>query len=195
VIGSAGALTPNLLLFTGFFGATPSDLPPLAAYDFTATALGVDFDSKGSQDDRGIVTRSWAFGDNTTGSGLAIHHNYGSAGSYTARLTVTDAAGQTSTVTRTFTLPAAGGRAGQLPTASFTAYPHAGVVDLDASLSSDDTGIGSYVWDFGDGFAGSGKLVSHSYAAPNQFYTVTLTVFDVAGQSSQKAILVYPNSN
>ncbi len=37
--------------------------------------------------------------------------------------------------------------------------------------------------------------VTHVYSAPNQFYTVTLTVFDVAGQSSQKSFQVFPNSH
>jgi hypothetical protein len=33
------------------------------------------------------------------------------------------------------------------------------------------------------------------YSAPNQYYNVTLTVFDLAGQSSSKTFRVYPNSN
>ena len=194
-ISSAGASTPNLLLYTGFFGTTPSDLPPLANFDFTGTALTTDFDSKSSQDDHGIITRTWGFGDNTTGTGLAPRHVYAAAGTYTATLTVTDAAGQSSSRAKTFTLPAAGGRAGAPPTASFIASPLSGKVDVDASGSTDDVGIGSYAWDFGDGAKGTGRLASHVYPAPNQFYTLTLTVFDLAGQSAQASIQVYPNSN
>ena len=55
--------------------------------------------------------------------------------------------------------------------------------------------ITGYRWDFGDGQSGSGKLATHVYAAPNQFYTATLTVFDLAGQFNSKSIQVYPNSN
>ncbi|HTG84572.1 MAG TPA: PKD domain-containing protein, partial [Gemmatimonadales bacterium] len=79
--------------------------------------------------------------------------------------------------------------------ANFIAFPSGGTVEYDASSSTDDVGIGSYKWDFGDGKSGSGKLVTHVYSAPNQFYTVTLTVFDLAGQSSQKSFQVFPNSH
>jgi PKD repeat protein len=111
------------------------------------------------------------------------------------RLTVTDGAGQTSVSSKIFTLPAAGGRAGQPPRADFTAFPNAGTVQYDASLSTDDVGIGSYKWNFGDGTSGTGKLVTHVYSAPNQFYTATLTVYDLAGQFHSKTIQVYPNSH
>ena len=195
LIGNAGIGTPNLLLFTGLFGTTPGNLPPLAKFDFTCTALGCDFDARSSQDDHGVVSQSWAFGDATNGSGLQPHHDYAAGGSFTARLTVQDASGLTSSLTKTFTLPAAGGRAGNPPVANFTAFPSGGTVDYDASSSTDDVGIGSYKWNFGDGKSGSGKLVTHVYSAPNQFYTVTLTVFDLAGQSSQKSFQVFPNSH
>jgi subtilisin family serine protease len=194
LISNAGIGSTNLVLFTGLFGTTPGNLPPLAKFDFTCTALGCDFDARTSQDDQGVVSQNWAFGDATNGSGLQPHHNYAAGGTFTARLTVKDAAGLSSSIAKTFTLPAAGGRAGTPPVANFTAFPHGGTVDYDASSSTDDVGIGSYKWDFGDGKSGSGKLITHVYSAPNQFYTVTLTVFDLAGQSSQKSFQVFPNS-
>lgn len=194
-IAGAGIGTPNLLVFTGLFGTTPGNLPPLAKFDFTCTALGCDFDARSSQDDQGVVSQSWAFGDGANGSGIQPHHNYAAGGTITARLTVQDGSGLTSSLTKTFTLPAAGGRAGNPPVANFIAFPSGGTVEYDASSSTDDVGIGSYKWNFGDGKSGSGKLVTHVYSAPNQFYTVTLTVFDLAGQSSQKSFQVFPNSH
>ncbi len=57
-----------------------------------------------------------------------------------------------------------------------------GVV-LDASASQDTSGqIVSYQWVFGDGFTGSGKTVTHSYAGPGD-YEVTLMLFDNQGKS------------
>lgn len=193
-LSNPGLNTPNLLIFTGFFGATPSDLPPLASFDFSCTALTCDFDSNASQDDHGIVNRAWAFGDGSNGSGTVPRHGYASGATFNVTLTVTDGSGQSASLLKSFTLPATGGRAGQLPVASFTAAPNAGTVDFDASASSDDTGIGVYAWNFGDGTTGSGRIVQHRYAAPNQFYTVTLTVYDLAGQSGQISFSVYPNS-
>jgi PKD repeat protein len=194
LITNPGAGSPTLLLHSLLFRSGTSDLPPLAVYDFSCTTLSCSFDSNLSKDDKGIVTRSWSFGDGSPGSGLTVPHTYAANGIYTAQLTVTDAAAQTGQTTRTFKLPAAGGRAGQVPRADFTAFPNAGTVQYDASPATDDVGIGSYRWDFGDGQSGTGKLVTHVYAAPNQFYNATLTVYDLAGQFHSKTIKVYPNS-
>jgi len=53
-------------------------------------------------------------------------------------------------------------------------------VTFNASSSTDNIGIVSYEWDFGDGTTGTGITVNHTYANPGT-YTVTLTVKDVAG--------------
>jgi subtilisin family serine protease len=194
VISNPGVGSINRLVYSALFVLGASDLPPLANYDFSCTALSCTFNSNLARDDNGIVTRSWSFGDGANGSGLNTSHSYAANGTYTATLTVTDAIGQTSSATRTFTLPAAGGTAGMPPIADFTAFPLSGTVKYDGSLTTDDIGIGSYSWDFGDGSSGTGKKVSHTYAAPNQFYTVTLTAFDLAGQSSSQSYQVWPNS-
>lgn len=59
------------------------------------TGQPVAFSSTVEGDD---VTRSWDFGDGTTGSGAAPTHTYGDAGTYTATLTASNARG---TVSRT----------------------------------------------------------------------------------------------
>lgn len=56
------------------------------------------------------------------------------------------------------------------------------VCQFDASESSDDNGVSSYVWDFGDGASSVSALTSHSYSVAGS-YTVTLQVYDAAGQS------------
>ena len=52
------------------------------------------------------------------------------------------------------------------PTASFTWTVSGLTVNVDASLSSDDKGIVSYVWSWGDGTTGTGKTATHTYTAP-----------------------------
>ncbi len=68
------------------------------------------------------------------------------------------------------------------PTAAFTSSCTDLSCTFDASTSTDDNGITSYDWAFGDTGAGSGMIVSHDYAAA-AVYTVTLTVTDTAGHT------------
>ncbi|MBI3171909.1 MAG: S8 family serine peptidase, partial [Hydrocarboniphaga effusa] len=53
---------------------------------------------------------------------------------------------------------------------------------FDGSSSTDDKGIASHNWNFGDSSSGSGVSVSHTYAAGGT-YGVTLTVTDTVNQT------------
>ena len=72
------------------------------------------------------------------------------------------------------------------PTASFVFSPGAPIVGenitFDASSSADDTGVVSYAWDFGNGDAAQGQIVTYAYSSDGG-YNVTLTVLDAAGNS------------
>lgn len=77
----------------------------------------------------------------------------------------------------------AAGKLNNPPTAAFTATPTGLTVAFDATGSTDDSGIDSYSWDFGDNGSGSGVTTSHTYAAADT-YTVTLTVTDDDGDTA-----------
>ncbi|MCW3014125.1 MAG: Bacterial Ig-like domain protein [Solirubrobacterales bacterium] len=139
----------------------------------------VAFDGTPSSDDHGIESYVWDFGDGTTGTGSMPEHTYTKPGTYAVKLTVTDAAGLTDTVTHEVTV------ANQPPTARFGATPdapHAGtLVAFDGSASSDPDGeITKYEWDFGDGTTGTGPKPEHTYTKPGT-YEVTETVTDDTG--------------
>ena len=72
------------------------------------------------------------------------------------------------------------------PTAAFAPSCVNLVCTFNASASTDDHGIASYGWTFGDGVAGSGVTASHAFAAAGT-YTVTLVVTDTANQTGTVA--------
>jgi PKD repeat protein len=164
------------------------DSPPVASFNAPASVtIGqpANFDASASADSDGFITGyHWAFGDGQSQdtAGPTTSHTYGSAGSETVTLTVTDDDGSISTTDQTVSV------IDQPPTASFTVP--AGVAKgqaarLDASGSSDpDDAITSYRWDFGDGKTQSttAPVTTHTYSQAGR-KAVTLTVSDSGGNS------------
>ena len=56
-------------------------------------------------------------------------------------------------------------------------------VTFNGGSSTDNTGVASYFWDFGDGSTGTGATPTHDFGRAGQ-YTATLTVVDLAGNRS-----------
>ncbi|HEY3353408.1 MAG TPA: PKD domain-containing protein [Polyangia bacterium] len=142
----------------------------------------VSLNSAGSHDPDGtIVSYDWNFGDGSAHAATpTATHSYASTGTYTVTLTVTDDQGASGTDTCVITVatnlpPAANAGPDQFVAVGAT-------VNFDGGASSDADGtIVGYAWSFGDGSApGSGRTVSHAYAASG-VYTVTLTVTDNRG--------------
>jgi len=73
-------------------GDNPPPTAVMSATPSSGTApLVVTFDGSGSTDAFGtVVSWAWAFGDGTFGTGVTTTHLYGTPGTYTATLTVTD---------------------------------------------------------------------------------------------------------
>ena len=65
-------------------------------------------------------------------------------------------------------------------------------VVFDASESTDDRGIASYAWDFGDETTGTGITESHTYDIPG-LYFVTLTVTDFYGNEGYDTVVITVN--
>jgi PKD repeat protein len=84
-------------------GGTPNT-PPTAVIDANPTGgtvpFAVSFSGAGSSDtDGSIASYAWTFGDGGTASGVSTSHTYTAAGSYTAKLTVTDNRGGSGSAT------------------------------------------------------------------------------------------------
>lgn len=68
------------------------------------------------------------------------------------------------------------------------------VVEFNAFESSDNIGIASYSWDFGDGATGSGDTTNHNYSAYGE-YAVILTVTDVNGMTATDTVSITVEDN
>jgi PKD repeat protein len=80
---------------------------PVASFTSSSSQLTASFDASGSGDPDGTIAGyAWDFGDGTTGQGVSPQHAYTAAGSYPVKLTVTDDAGATDTLTRSVTVTA-----------------------------------------------------------------------------------------
>ncbi len=80
------------------------------------------------------------------------------------------------------------------PSADFTFLCTGRSCSFDGSSSTDNIGIDSWSWNFGDGTFGFGVTVNHTYAT-NGTRTVTLTVSDAAGRTGSRAKNVIANDN
>ena len=86
------------------------------------TRTPVTFDASGTRDE-GVqcgsrCIYSWDFGDGSSGTGMAVSHEFNNPATYAVRLTVTDARGQSVTTSQSVTVEAT-----PAPTAEFTYLP------------------------------------------------------------------------
>jgi PKD repeat protein len=147
--------------------------------------VGSPISMAGTATDPGLIdqaglTYRWDFGDGTKGSGPIVSHSYTQAGSYTARLTVTDKDGARGNDTAAVEVYAT-----NQPPQAVIKGPASGLVGETLTFSgggsSDGDGkIVQYAWDFGDGTTANGVKVNHSYSKAGS-YQVTLTVTDDGG--------------
>jgi PKD repeat protein len=154
--------------------------------------LLVQYDASSTIDpDNDILTYGWDFGDGTTGSAISGFHTYTTPGTYLIQLVVTDAKGNTSSLSRSILVTAPDN---ELPIANFTAAPTSGtaplVVVFNAAASSDPDGtIDSYHWSFGDSATAGTKNTTHTYVSEGA-YVVTLTVEDNEGAIATESMII-----
>lgn len=117
---------------------------------------------------------AWTLGDGTTATTQNVSAMYAVAGSYDVSLEVTDAVGAHAWANLTYSVQ---------PSLSVAASSLAGTAPLSATFwgnVSGAQGTVSVLWDFGDGFSGSGSPVAHTFSAVGN-YTVSATATESGG--------------
>ncbi len=158
---------------TASFAYSPSSTQAGEPVTFTASASG----------GTSPFTFSWSFGDGSTGTGSPVPHTYSSVGSYTTALTVKDSSTPLKTATSQKTVSATS----PPPPISVTFTLNPSSPDAGQSISFIASAFGgappySYSWSYGDGSAGTGLQVTHTYDSDGT-YQVTLTVADSIGNT------------
>ena len=176
---------------------TAPNQPPTANFTFSCSGLSCSFTSTSSDPDGTIASYSWTFGDGGTATAQNPSHTYGTGGSYTVTLRVTDNQGATSSpVSKTVTVTA--------PNSPpiVNAGPDEGMLtglfySLSASFSdANNDGPWSYTISWGDGSSSSGSTpsqgtisASHTYLLLGS-YTITVRVTDSHGASGSDSKVV-----
>ncbi|MFO7822728.1 MAG: PKD domain-containing protein, partial [Cyclobacterium sp.] len=162
--------------------------PPIVNLTASPTSgfapLQVDFSSAGSMG----TSFLWDFKDGITSTNEDVNHTFINPGSYNVSLTITDENGETATSNVGITVTEYVEPTG--PVSLAEASVSTGTAPLSVSFTgSGSTGSGtlSYVWDFGDGSSSTTADPEHTFATAG-VYTVSLTVTDGNGQSSQDTI-------
>ena len=95
---------PSLLGGGGGTGNTP----PTAAFTVNCTDLACSFTDGSSDSDGTIASRAWDFGDGASSTATNPTHTYGSGGTYTVELTVTDDGGASDVASQSVTVDGGG---------------------------------------------------------------------------------------
>ena len=203
-VTSAGTGSPNLLLYTAFISAGPPPPPPAAPSGLTASTVDhqrIDLTWTDSDTETGFElqrsTDNFAGGTITVinvGANVTSYSNTGLAASteYFYRVRARNAGGSSAfsdvASARTNDPPP-----NSPPVARYTwnctGVPQGRNCSFNASSSTDDNGISSYAWNFGDGTTATGATPTHRFAARGT-NSVTLTVTDTGGLTASRVCAV-----
>jgi len=138
-VSSAGSGSPNRLLYTGFIGGGGStNNPPTASFTPSCAGLTCSFTDTSTDSDGTVVSWSWTFGDGASATQQHPSHTYGSGGTYSVTLTVTDNGGATGNTSQNVTVSDSSSGI----TLSVTGYKVKGLQKVDLTWSgATSTGV------------------------------------------------------
>lgn len=125
-------------------------------------------------------TSTWAFGDGSNATGLAVSHAWVRAGTYTVDFRYVDAVGSVATAVLGITVGATLNAVFSIRTpASGTSFDAGQALDFVATVTG---GVAPYnvSWSFGDGSFGGGLFTTHSYGNAGS-YSISVVLTDAGG--------------
>ncbi|WP_242113062.1 M20/M25/M40 family metallo-hydrolase [Luteimonas aquatica] len=90
-------------------GGSPGNQAPVADFSVTTSGLSANFTNASTDSDGSIASYQWDFGDGGSATTASPAHTYASAGTYSAKLTVTDDDGASHSRTRSVTVSGGSG--------------------------------------------------------------------------------------
>jgi len=180
VVGQENFYSGNTYIGPYFNGDNPESYCPGTEIDFS-TAKAQSY--------------SWNFGDGGTSQLRYPKHEYNAPGIYNISVTLTDGCGNDTTL---YTQVAIVNNLPVDPNISIDELPAQICVgdDFEYRISNGNqyTGVGSVVWNFGDGNTANGSQGYHSYSSPG-VYTVLCTVTNACGNDTTLVSEVIAGSN
>ncbi|MCG3156248.1 MAG: hypothetical protein DKINENOH_02871 [bacterium] len=127
-----------------------------------------------------VISWLWDFGDGTTSSEQSPSHSFTSAGEYTVKLKVTNAAAWSNTETKSEYIVVSPELA-----AAFVAAPTSGNAPVVVNFTDQSSGDSlTWSWDFGDGSSSTEQNPVHTYTAAGD-YAVSLIVTNGCGTATE----------
>ncbi len=152
--------------------------PPIAGFSVDKNVITVGTPIQFSDESTGEITSwLWDFGDGNRSTEQNPSHVYAEKGDFSAKLTVQNKAGNSTTKTDIGVF--------QTPVAGLMAKKSALVGENVQFTCTSNGDITSYSWDFGDGGTSTEQNPSHSYNAPGD-YTVSLKVSNHVSDDTKK---------
>jgi len=169
---------------TNYIAVSVAPVAPVAAFRANITSGTVPLAVQFTDESTNLPT-TWAWDFNNDGTTDSTAQNpiyvYPTAGTYTVKLSVTNAAGSDDEIKTGYITVTA---APVAPVAYFTGTPRSGKKSLTVQFTDGSTNSPTYWrWDFGDGTTSTLRNPSHSYRFRGT-YTVVLTAGNSAGENT-----------
>ena len=133
-----------------------ANMAPVASFTADVQGAMVNLASTSTDEDGELVLYEWQFGDDSTGNGENVSHEYAQDGDYVVTLTVTDDGGLSHSVSQTITIST---EPEQINPVAVIHHIDLWFIDIFVSLSYDEDGyITRHKWKFNDGSKASGPV-------------------------------------